>query len=915
MPFQKFFVFLASAVLAFSAHADVSGSWIHHPTLDIYSYLYGSNYVKGLNQATNNVQKLVESDRYLYALIAGGHYFEHATSVHACSEIPFFIARVDKTVPGSKVEPLATTLPVSGLGVTAMEYSQDLQCLAAAYDNNCIDFIYDDGRLLSVTDLKYFTRPGGSAVRSISFNHNSAKAVAATDYGVLIIDPQSARVENMISLEGGVDFANLMGDNLLVASEGIIRVFPLAQPPVRLSDAPILTSSSANAPAGILSEDGVKHSFGMYPVDDNSMIFLAPALAANVDGVSVNLLTLPADPANEEAIIENVLTTSVNFAMLGARDDVAPSFRELSLVAPTRNGIILRTENNAYLFDWKSGSEAGEGNPSVKLTTYRQPQDAAPDVQQGPLRYKPVTTFDGETFWVFRPRLGFQQRRVEGVGNSAVWSDSSDVVGVNALAAGMPRYLYYSPAYGLMARADGRNMDFTNDLCQSDGLCAYRDGVWTPHTLILTNLKSGWLRTSTAVLMGYAHGACPDPVLTQYVYSRGETTGIKRQNLEDPSDVLLMTRNDNATDYSNRAVVCNRQYGSEYSTSLFFNEFGFDNDGTLWTAFGRLQSTEFPELHAELWYWTVADREAVKKGEDYASHPMKILNIPGIASQLKGFTYCGKSEKNKNLIIALSGDYDHMSVVYDHNGTLDDPSDDRYVVLKNLKDETGDVIEDFGRCNRFVEDPYDGSLLIGTKHGIMVTSREQLFSEDGPHFTWLNPKDAKDGSMVAHFGIGGLNGIVGMDVDKEGRKWILFESGPVFCLSADRSTILAEFDHNNSPLPKSTYLNLICNPETNSVFIGSYYGLTEFVPEGNGSVHWVDRPAVMPRVVESHFRGFVNITGLTDAGDYALIAPDGSEIALPHPVSGRIQIHPDDLAPGLYRLKDSSLDFVINRKH
>ncbi len=917
MRFQKIFILFFASLLAFGqARADINVRWVHHPTLDIYSYLYNSSYVKNLNGAMNNVQKLVETDRYLYALISGGLHLEVESGVNAYSQVPYFLARVDKADPDAKMEAVATHLNVSGLGIEAIEYSSSAGCVAVAYDNGSFDFIYDDGRLVSTKDLKYFTQPGGRKVRSISFNLDSSKVVAATDFGVVIISTSTGEIEKLINFSAGVDFANLLGDKLVVASDGILRSCPVSSVPAALESMPVLGSSEANAPAGVLSEGAVRHSFGLYPVSDRSMVFLAPALASNVDGVSVNMLTLPEDAVSEDAAVKNILTTSVNFAMTGCRPDVAPSFRELSLVAPTRRGLVLRTENDVYAIDWvKDGSEDNvvtEENP-VSLSTWRLPQTAAPDPQQGPERYKPITTRDGENFWVFRPRLGFQKRTVTGTGTKAVWSDAGEVVGVNALTAGMPRYIHYSPVYGLMARADGRNNDFTNDIGQGDGLCSYRDGVWTQHSLMLTNFKTGWMRSGNNMMMGNSCGAYPDPELPHYVYTRGTTVGIRRQNLEDPSDVLLMTRSNYASEYANRAVITEPQTGSSYSTAVRFSEFDTDNDGTLWTSFRRLKSNAYPVMQAEFWYWPLEDRKAVLKSGDYADHPMKIIALPGVEVGPVGYVYCGHQEKNRNLLFNLSDNYDEISFVLDHNGTPDDTSDDKYVIFENLIDDNGDACPKIYFAERLIEDPYDGSFIITSRDGIMVTDSEMIFSKDGPHFSWLNPVNPANGIMHSHFGQGGVDGVVGLAVDGQGRKWMAFESGPIVCLSEDRSTILAEFDSENSPLPKTNFLNLIYNPETNSIFVSSYHGLTELVLEGTPNIHAKDVPSVSPNVVESHFHGYVNFFGLTDTGTYALTAPDGTEIPLPQPVDGRIQFHPTGYAPGLYKLKGTDVELLINR--
>lgn len=921
MNLKKFFFILSSLAIVVAAKADIPGTWVHHPSLDIYSYLYASKYSRN-DQATNNVQKLIETDKYLYALISTGLYVDGKMAGGTLSpynSTPYVLARLDKSAENARMEAFATGRPVSGLGVTALEYFKKPGCLVAAYDNNCFDLIFDDGRIVSNTELTDYTRPGGTTIRSISMTPDGEKFVIATDFGVLIVNAVSAEIEKMINFSERVDFANIFGDYMVISNDNIYRVFPLSNPPFAISDAHLLKSDSGMAPAGLLDDGGILTTFGIYPLSEKSFLFLGPALNSNTDGYSANVLTLPDNPLEENCRIANLLSTAVNFKVLAATPPYNPGFPESPLIAPTRNGFMLHTENYIYLLDTDNNildysEENAEKNFAASVVkSMRKDQRGATDNQAGPVRYKQTSTYDGENFWVLVPRQGFQRLSATGTGTSATWTTDGDVVELNALAAGTPEFLYYSPEYGIIARNRGRNFLVENDNGQTDGFSTYKDGQWTVHSVSKTNYKGGWLYGTSSLLMGEGNGAYSDPVYPHYVYQRDRSKGILRQNINDYSDIMIMTRSNYAPAFANKVTVIDPLSGASQSGRCSFFEFDVDNDGTLWTAFRQIEGTN-NGLQGELWYWTADDRGQVLKASDYAGHEMKKIVIPGLSFATYGSTFAPKMECNRNLIIEMPNWTEYDAVVYDHNGTPEDTSDDRYVILRDLEYGDSDNTGSLMLLKGFLEDPVDGTLIFGCRDGIFTATRESLFGREKPRIEWLKPINEKTGNMSSNFGAGCMTGCVGMTIDNEKRKWFVFENGEVLCLSADRSTIVGEYSPQNSPLPAGEYFGITYNPESNSLFIGTSYGITEYVLEGGSSPFVTYQPRVSPKIAEVHEAAYITISGLEDSGHYSVIDSKGEEYVLPSPAGGRIQLHPADYPSGTFTLKGyPEVEFVINR--
>ncbi|MDE6272362.1 MAG: hypothetical protein K2M31_05080 [Muribaculaceae bacterium] len=929
MNLKSNFLIVTLLTASLASNAEVPGQWVSHPTLDIYSYLQYSKFTSAnVAQATNNVQKLIEGERYVYALITGGLYLNapapnelYEESGYAYNHTPLILARYDKNDVDGRMEPVATRLATSGLNVTAIEYSQPQKCLAVGYDNGCFDLIYDDGRILSNDDLKHFNQPGGLKFRSFSFTPDGGKVVIGADFGLVIADMATASIEKTCNFSQGVDFANIFQGNVILSADGILRAFPAGSSPRTLDETIPLKSSAAVAPAGILDHDCIKSRFGLYPVSENTILFFAPALASNVDGISINVLTIPENPFEDECRVANLASTSVNYKILGSFESMIPGYRDQALISPTQKGWMFHNETDIYMLDILghpvdySSSSAEADYKKAFFYTLKKDTKAGSDNQAGAPRYKSCATYDGRDFRLFVPRQGFSQIHVEGVTSGAKWTnvDGGKIVELNALAAGMPKELKYSQKYGLLARSDGRSHSFRPDNGHSDGLSAYKDGKWDVHTVSKTNYKKGWLYTATTLLFGDSRGLSADPVFPDYVYMCSQEKGIRRQNLADPEDIMMMTRSNYAPNFANRVIVTQPQNGSEYPALAAFSDFDYDNDGTLWTAFCRLD-TETEPVHGELWYWTAADRGEVKDKNSYPGHEMKIIEIPGINGPMHGSVYALKTEKNKNLIVHIANNTWYDSYVYDHNGTLDDTSDDKWVVLKNIIDQNDDEQELLTWPYGFIEDPVDGTFIIGTRYGIYTTTREDLFSNEHPKLRLVQPTRESDGSFINNFGIGGNYGVVGMTLDAENRKWVVLDNGHVYCLSPDMSTVIQEFTPDNSVLPNTTYLSILYNPASNSIFVGCYYGLMEYCLAGGDHLYAKSTPSVSPRIIEPHYGGYVNICGLEDSGEYILLDSDGNEIALPKSKEGRLQLHPSDYPAGEYRLKDySDVYFIINK--
>lgn len=889
---------IISLILLFSASPasaeEVRGRWVNHPVLDINSYL-----TPDVAEATNNVQRLIETDRYVYALI-NGNYYKHPE--WWCDESPMNIARYDKTDPKGMMTPLSKLMPLSGNKVVAAEYNRSAECMVVAYDNRAVDFIFSDGSLVSNSDLTDALRPGGCSIRSISFSLDGTKTVLATDFGILVVDTRSGNATSLIDLNTPVDYANIIGNRFVIAADSKLRVFPTDAIPDKISDLPVLTSADDLCNPLLLSADGeVILNYGILPVNNDSFIFFGGNTSSTSEGVSVNVLSIPSNPAEDQCRVTTLMGSGVLFNQMGLGENLNRIPREAALAGLTDKGLSVNTHERVYLIDTAKLPDALSAstpiNPAAFVKSIEKDKSPASDVIAGREAYKLCSTYDGTNFLVFRPRQGFQRRRVDTSAGSATWTDTGEIIAVNAPCAGMASHLFYNPKYGVLAHNCGRNTDnVTFKPGLTDGLSAYSAGEWKNLSLSSTKPENYFIGKD-AILLNPTGGGF-DPLAPDYFYAVSRVHGMRRQNLADPDDVIHFTRSNHATNFKGHVTIANQQTGSYYPTLCSFAIPDFDNNGTMWTSFTRLKSNEFPDLQAELWYWPAEDRLAVKTPADYAAHPFRKIVIPGFEGSQFPIVIAGRQPVNENLIAVISGHSSNKTFFYDHNGTPEDTSDDRIAYLENAFDQNGEKKIAFTHPSRGIEDPYDGAFIVDTVDGLIYTSRADLFNGENVKFNWLRPTNCV-GGLYHDFGRGGIAGIT---VDNAQRKWITLSTGSLVCLSPDRTHLLAEFTPQNSGLPSSTLYGVTYNPASNSIFVATDRGIAEFVIDGAGNPLLAEKPDASPKVVEPHFKGYINFTGLIDSNSYSLINSEGKEIKLPASTDGKLQIDPSSLLPGIYTL-------------
>ena len=81
---------------------------------------------------------------------------------------------------------------LSEKGIQLMDYSEQEQCLVLVYDNKNVDFLYDDGTLVNIPQIKNYI---DGEINPVSLTVNEEWAVIATKEGVIVLNIPQAEVK------------------------------------------------------------------------------------------------------------------------------------------------------------------------------------------------------------------------------------------------------------------------------------------------------------------------------------------------------------------------------------------------------------------------------------------------------------------------------------------------------------------------------------------------------------------------------------------------------------------------------------------------------------------------------------------------------------------------------------------------
>lgn len=455
---------------------------------------------------------------------------------------------------------------------------------------------------------------------------------------------------------------------------------------------------------------------------------------------------------------------------------------------------------------------------------------------------KPASGLTDNDLWTLTERKGLRSYKQNGSG----WALTRDYMRPNSPATYISTSLYYHPEYGMLAGSHGIDLALSEfDQSPPCNISVLKDGFWKEYGPNYTAAAGKFHRTHSYT------GLAVDPQNKNIIYRSSSLGGLMRINLANPSDMMIFANPSNANAPDDGFVKVADDLNA-WNILCRLSTPSFSTDGTLWTLYNNADKER-----AELWYWPSADRLATTSAATY--RPMKKIEVPLFTSS--NDDVMTTLTKNKN-IIAIGGFSNYGTVMfYDHNGTPDVTSDDRYVHLTDLYDQDGGGVA-FQSVNNLREDPATGLVWILSQRGVFTVNPATVF-EDPTRVNRIKVA-RNDGTNLADYLLNEIN-VFDMIIDGEGRKWFTTSNG-IVCTSQDGRQILGEFTTENSYLPSDVVYTACFNPSNHSLMVATDGGLVEMFPSGSGSssAESGSEMRVYPNPVEPDFYGWVRIDNIAD---------------------------------------------------
>ena len=278
------------------------------------------------------------------------------------------------------------------------------------------------------------------------------------------------------------------------------------------------------------------------------------------------------------------------------------------------------------------------------------------------------------------------------------------------------------------------------------------------------------------------------------------------------------------------------------------NAIAFDKENNLWCT-NEVISANQPALHIL--------PAAARKKDSTTPQDWIPINL-GDFQALKDvqILICKKS----NMIFLCDGKWGGMIVAYDTKGTYTDTSDDNYLLWNSFIDQDGKSYT-FNRVSTLAEDK-NGKVWIGTSNGVIELSNPK--NATNPSFTVTRIKVPRnDGTNYADYLLDAIH-VTSISVDNSNRKWLGTMSDGVYLVNENGSKILEHFTSENSYHPGGITYSVYAYPFSNSVFMGTEYGLVEYSSDSSPAMEDYSNIYAYPNPVKPDYTGLITITGLMD---------------------------------------------------
>ena len=683
---------------------------------------------------------------------------------------------------------------LSSTMVSAIEYNFKKKYLAIGYLDGNIDLLYDDGKVVNIPGIKLADSSLAKGINHISFDKDFNEMIVATDFGIVMIDAAAAQVRTSCVFNEPIRAAAFFDNRIWI----------------------VKADGVFRAPAGNVFVKDFEYLDNQYGVG-HRMLPTENALYLLVGGHN------------------NMATIRISRSQWGDSFEWKSGDNTIS-AERTADGVMLTYRDKIILEKSDGTQQTAQLPPTVTLEN--------DEMNAG--------SYDGRNFWFSTGRTGISQWKRSGES----WTMLQDKFMPNAASAFHSYAMAYHPDYGMLVRNHGQDWVFNGTLHfnTDDLICAYRNMEWTP-------ISTAYHTTSKGLVYQDPRGISIDPKNRNHVYCASHLTGLLRLDLANPNNSIHMSHaSDPLGGYGHPGfAVITDPIESDWMRSSFATP-EFDVHGNMWTMYiDNSVPSNYSSNHVELLCWTPQARAATTSASNV--QPFLKIDIPNEPTTYVPTLLALKYGSHKNMLFIFGNQMDGTKssiIIYDHNGTPGDTSDDRMTKINFVNDQDGNSYE-INRIYSIYEDPTTGTIWIGALDGLFTFDLKDISGNSALMRRIKVPRN--DGTNLADYLLDQTI-IAHITSDSSGRKLFSTLGSGLVRTTADGRQILDTFTPENSGIP-SNHVYFTCeNPENNSLMVSTKNGICEYFMNSNGGSESKSDVRAYPNPVEARYAGYVTIDGL-----------------------------------------------------
>lgn len=493
-------IILVAAALPAIAAAP-SGDWKLHPTFD------------------NDIIKIVDTPKRVYMQVLGQPY---SASAEAYAEMKPFLFAYDKEA--DEMLSYNRRNYLSANMVSFFDYNPEGKYLLVVYDDNDIDFIYDDGRVYNVPGLKLANMSISKKVNFATFDPSHSKVYLATDFGYIVLNDFKHEISESKVYRRKLTSAGRVGDRLVVFDENKGYMAPADGQHMSLDDFEVI--------------EGLKSPTMLMPLAGDRFAFVN--MTPNPSGTLQTTLSVADISGGPKPAITKLSQSSIKGASHSRKGYSVSYSDRLSIV-------------------YMSGEET---------TVYPTDENRGLTVSSWDI--------DGD-IWYAKGRKGLKSmRRNKQTGKVDMLT--RDYIMPNAPTAMIASDMAYSPAYGMLVRQHGHTYSYPGVIESygiADLLCGLKDGTWQRYS-------PAYRTPQYTDVVRNAEGVSIEPGNPDRVWAGSRYYGLTRYDLSDPGDILKLTHPGDPSARLNHPGFVALFPDASWKLSCHVSTPEFDPKGNMW---------------------------------------------------------------------------------------------------------------------------------------------------------------------------------------------------------------------------------------------------------------------------------------------------------------------------------------------